>query len=300
MVPVRLTTSPSLISAVRAEDHDADIVRLEVERHALHAIGELDHLAGLDIVEAVDAGDAVADAQHGADFADLRLGAEIGDLVLDDLGNLCGVNVHFLPFSGPLRVLRSIFKSDGHIRRLGKCEKSQPFIAWASEFKRVRSEPSIIWLPILTTRPPMMAGSTVRSRAMSRPVRAFSCLESAVTCVLLSGEGGRNVRARLALVGGEQRAIVADDFGKLAQAAIVREHAERLGGEIVQLERGGHCRDRLGRRFTPDQRALGQRPEIRRSRPAPPSASQDSPPPNRAPWPHGPARRAPVHSAPQG
>ena len=57
---------------VRAEDHDADIVGLEVERHALHAVGELDHLAGLDIVEAVDARDAVADRQHLADFGDLR------------------------------------------------------------------------------------------------------------------------------------------------------------------------------------------------------------------------------------
>ncbi len=57
---------------VRAEDHDADIVGFEVEGHALHAVGELDHLAGLDIVEAVDAGDAVTDRQHGADFRDLR------------------------------------------------------------------------------------------------------------------------------------------------------------------------------------------------------------------------------------
>src|SRR5919112_1151122 len=46
---------------VRAEDHDADIVGLEVERHALHAVGELDHLAGLDVVEAVDARDTVTD-----------------------------------------------------------------------------------------------------------------------------------------------------------------------------------------------------------------------------------------------
>src|SRR5690606_13900861 len=70
---------PFLDLGVRAEDHDADIVSLEVERHALHAIGERDHLAGLDIVEAVDAGNAVTHAQHGADFADLGLRAEIGD-----------------------------------------------------------------------------------------------------------------------------------------------------------------------------------------------------------------------------
>jgi hypothetical protein len=50
--------------AVRAEDHDADIVGFEVQRHALHAVGELDHFAGLHIVEAVDAGNAVTHAQH--------------------------------------------------------------------------------------------------------------------------------------------------------------------------------------------------------------------------------------------
>ena len=48
--------------AVGAEDDDADVVGFEVERHAAHAVLELDHLAGLDVVEAVDAGDAVADA----------------------------------------------------------------------------------------------------------------------------------------------------------------------------------------------------------------------------------------------
>src|SRR5690606_28893520 len=77
---------------VRTEDHDADIVGLEVQRHALHAAFELDHLAGLDVVEAVDAGDAVADRQHGADLGDLGLGAEIGDLVANDLGDFSGAD----------------------------------------------------------------------------------------------------------------------------------------------------------------------------------------------------------------
>ena len=49
--------------AVRAENDDADVVGLEVQRHAARAVLELDHLAGLDLVEAVGAGDAVADAQ---------------------------------------------------------------------------------------------------------------------------------------------------------------------------------------------------------------------------------------------
>ena len=80
--------------AVVAENHDADIVDLEVERHAARAVGELDHLAGLDIVEPVDAGDAVADRQHLADLGDFRLLAEILDLLLEDRGDLSGPDIH--------------------------------------------------------------------------------------------------------------------------------------------------------------------------------------------------------------
>ncbi len=69
-------------AAVLSEHDDADIVGLEVERHAAHAVRELDHLAGLDRVEAVDASDAVPDRQHLADLRDIRLAAEIGDLLL--------------------------------------------------------------------------------------------------------------------------------------------------------------------------------------------------------------------------
>ena len=39
----------------------------------LDAVGELDHFAGHDAREAVDAGDAVADFEHAADFADVDL-----------------------------------------------------------------------------------------------------------------------------------------------------------------------------------------------------------------------------------
>src|SRR3546814_7201223 len=127
---------------VAAEDHDADIVGLEVERHALHAIGEFDHLAGLDIVEAVDAGDAVTDREHGADFADRGVGAEIGDLILDDLADFSGADFHYSDFR----------------RGIGRAG-FQPFIAWAKLLRRVRMLPSISWLPSWTTRPPRMAGS---------------------------------------------------------------------------------------------------------------------------------------------
>src|SRR5262249_40262909 len=65
--------------AVVAEDHDADVVDFEVERHATHTVLELDHLAGLNIVETVGAGNAVADGQHLADLGDLGFLAEVLD-----------------------------------------------------------------------------------------------------------------------------------------------------------------------------------------------------------------------------
>ena len=80
--------------AVGAEDHDADIVAFEIERHAFHAALELDHLAGLHVVEAVDAGDAVADRQHLADFGNFGFLAEILDLLFENGGNFRGADIH--------------------------------------------------------------------------------------------------------------------------------------------------------------------------------------------------------------
>ena len=83
----------------------------------LHAVRELDHLAGLDLVEAVDAGDAVADRQHLADFGDIGLAAEIGDLLLQDGGNFRRANFHqnplrFLPSSCPDLIRASTSRVD--------------------------------------------------------------------------------------------------------------------------------------------------------------------------------------------
>src|SRR5712664_4182544 len=117
--------------AVGAEDHDADVVGLKVERHAAGAVLELDHLAGLDVVEAVDAGDAIADGQH-----------------LSDFGNFRGADVH----------------------------QPASFIACLIELSLVRSELSTMRLPSLTTRPPMIEGSTFTLSATSLPVTDFSAV----------------------------------------------------------------------------------------------------------------------------
>ncbi len=127
--------------AVGAEDDDADIVGLEVQRHAARAVLELDHLAGLHLVEAVGAGDAVADREDLADLGDFRLGAEIGDLALEDRGNFCGADIH----------------------------QPTSFMARRIALSLVRSEASTMREPSRTMRPPMIEGSTLESRTISRP-----------------------------------------------------------------------------------------------------------------------------------
>src|SRR5262249_13388975 len=129
--------------AVLAEDHDAHVVALEVERHALHpGLGELDHLAGLDVVEAEHAGDAVADGEHLADVGNVRLLAEVGDLRLQDGRNLGGADIH-----GSYALLRANFR-----------ESSFDF-----------SEASNRREPTCTLMPPRMAGSTRVSISGSLP-----------------------------------------------------------------------------------------------------------------------------------
>src|SRR5256886_5244872 len=134
--------------AVGAENHDADVVGLEVQRHAAGAVLELDHFAGLDVVEAVDAGNAVADGQHLSDFGNLSLLAKILDLVLEDRGNFRGADVH----------------------------QPASFIACLIELSLVRSELSTMRLPSLTTRPPMIEGSIFTLSATSLPVTDFSAV----------------------------------------------------------------------------------------------------------------------------
>src|SRR5262249_28056910 len=128
--------------AVGTEDHDTDIVGFEIERHAADAVLELDHLAGLDVVQTIDASDAVTDRQHLANFADLGFLAAIFDLVLEDRGNFRGADVH----------------------------QPASFIACLIELSLVRSELSTMRLPSLSTSPPMIDGSTFTLSATSLPV----------------------------------------------------------------------------------------------------------------------------------
>ena len=152
--------------AVVAEDHDADVVGLEVERHAADAVLELDHLAGLHVVEAVGARDAVADRQHLADFGDFGLLAEILDLLLEDRGDFGGADVH----------------------------QETSFIASLIAFSLVRSEASTMRLPSLTISPPMIDGSTFTSTCTSFLVTALSASLMAARCASLGVSANDDLR----------------------------------------------------------------------------------------------------------
>jgi hypothetical protein len=87
-LPSGSTTRPNGVSffnaAVVAENHDTDVVGFEVQRHAAGAIGEFDHLAGLDVVEPVNTGDTVTNGKDLADLRNFGFASEVGDLLLEN------------------------------------------------------------------------------------------------------------------------------------------------------------------------------------------------------------------------
>ena len=73
-----------------AEERGADVVLLEVEREADDAVLELEHLHRDSVLETVDACDAVADLEDGADLGEVRLDVVVLDPFLEDRGDLFG------------------------------------------------------------------------------------------------------------------------------------------------------------------------------------------------------------------
>ena len=216
--------------AVLAEDDDADVVGFEVQRHAARAVLELDQLAGLDLVEAVSAGDAVADRQHLADFRDFRLGAEIGDLGLENGGNFSGADVH-----QPTSFMR---------RRIA--------------LSLVFSEPSTMREPSLTTSPPMIDGSTlaVRRDVLAAGSGAQRVLEGGDIGVaerlgagdLSAGDAGERVIERVIaadhVADGEQPSLGGDQLdevgGDAGNAGLIEDRAQRLDLLAARKHRAAH------------------------------------------------------------
>ena len=78
-----------------AEQHGADVVGLEVQREAGHVVRQLEHLERHAVVEAVDARDAVADREDGADLGQVRAALfEALDPLLEDARDLVWLDLH--------------------------------------------------------------------------------------------------------------------------------------------------------------------------------------------------------------
>ena len=85
---------------VLAHQHHADLVFFQVHGDTGYVVREREQFARHDLVEAVNAGDTVADRHHGADFVDRDLRFVIVDLLADELCNLvCFDLCHKIPFS---------------------------------------------------------------------------------------------------------------------------------------------------------------------------------------------------------
>ena len=152
MRPVRLTVSPSLMSVECAEQHGADAVLFEVQRDAEHAVRELEHLAGHGALDAVDAGDAVADRHDGADFGHVDVHGVVADLVADDFGNLFGLDLHADP---SVSLLAGPASETARRRRTRASSTRIP----SNNRRRIRSScratlPSNTMLPTRATTPP--------------------------------------------------------------------------------------------------------------------------------------------------
>ena len=223
-----------LDGAVVAEDHDADVVGFEVQRHAADAAGELDHLAGLDVVEAVDAGDAVADRQHLADLGDLGLLAEILDLLLEDRGDLSGADIH----------------------------QPTSFMAILRLLSLVRSELSIMRLPILTIRPPSRPGST---RGRHRDILADRRLQRVLEVLQLrvvERDGRGHLGLDLAALARDQRAEALDHVRQREQAPVAGDQLDEIGREPADAGFLQHRGKRLALLVGRDHRAANHAAQI--------------------------------------
>src|SRR5581483_7263070 len=76
------------------EERGADVVLLEVEREADHAVIELEHLHRDRVLEPVNAGDAVADLEDRADFGEIGLDVVLLDPLAQDRSDLFRTKLH--------------------------------------------------------------------------------------------------------------------------------------------------------------------------------------------------------------
>ncbi len=80
-----------------AEQHDADVVFLEVQGETEEVVTEVEELSGHRLVQAVHAGDAVADREDRAHLRDVDRLFVAGELPLQDFGYFVRFDFHLVP-----------------------------------------------------------------------------------------------------------------------------------------------------------------------------------------------------------
>ncbi len=195
-----------------AEERDADVVLLEVEREADDAVVELEHLERDAVLEPVDARDAVAELQHGADLGEVRLDVELLDPLAQDRRDLFG---------------RSFIRSNSLSLRA----------RWRSRSSRPRTLASSLIDPAWRTMPPIRSGSTVRVACTSRPdafsiwPRMPSNSSSDSSCAVVSSTSSTCCSR------GDERLELGGDLADLAGAPLLGEQAHEVADELVRRRR---------------------------------------------------------------
>ena len=83
-----------------AHNGDTNIILLQIEAEAVDSTGELQHLHGHGLLNAIDASDPVTNGKHGSGFAHFHLFLIIFDLAPDNLTYFFCSNLH--RFCSPL------------------------------------------------------------------------------------------------------------------------------------------------------------------------------------------------------
>merc|ERR1712121_580998 len=73
---------------VITKDDNTNVVRLQVESHALQSGAELHHLFGLDVLETIDTSNTVSNGQDTSSFLEIDGGGSSQNSLLEDGGDL--------------------------------------------------------------------------------------------------------------------------------------------------------------------------------------------------------------------
>ena len=197
--------------------------------------GELDHLAGLDIVEAVDAGDAVADGQHLADVGDVGFVAEVGDLRFR-MAEISAARISILP-SLPLHGGTEAVELGAE----GRIDHARADLDDQAAEKRG-----------------IDLGVKARFLAQLGLERGLEFVDFGV----VEGAGGGDFRFGLAARPGDQTLILLDDLGQHEEAALVRQQQHEFDGQRLGAHFFQHGLQGLGLILGAEHRGAHQAGEI--------------------------------------